>query len=80
MQDGLRLVGYWVGREFWGADWRLPRSRSWRPRSQSGRSHAWVATSNVGSTRVLEKCGFVAVERRDEHTGRVIEEILYRLD
>jgi RimJ/RimL family protein N-acetyltransferase len=40
-------------------------------------------SSNVGSIRVLEKCGFVEVERRaehDEHGGGVIEEILYRLD
>jgi hypothetical protein len=32
---------------------------------------------------VLEKCGFVEVDRRvadDDHAGRVIEEILYRLD
>ena len=45
--------------------------------------HAWVATSNVGSIRVLEKCGFVEVERHaehDDHAGRVIEEILFRLD
>ncbi len=44
--------------------------------------YAWVATSNVGSIRVLEKCGFVEVERRaerDEHAGEVVEEILYQL-
>jgi RimJ/RimL family protein N-acetyltransferase len=45
-----------------------------------------VSATNVGSIRVLEKCGFVEVERRaehdehDEHADRVIEEILYRLD
>jgi len=40
-------------------------------------------SSNVGSIRVLEKCGFVEVERhaeRNEHSAELIEEILYRLD
>ena len=44
--------------------------------------HAWVAGSNVGSIRVLEKCGFVAVGSRTEHDenfGRLVEEILYEL-
>jgi RimJ/RimL family protein N-acetyltransferase len=37
----------------------------------------------MGSIRVLEKCGFVEVERHaehSEHAGRMVEEILYRLD
>ena len=37
--------------------------------------HAWVAATNVGSIRVLEKCGFVRV---GEHTTD-IEEYLYEL-
>ena len=44
--------------------------------------HAWVARSNVGSVRVLEKCGFEPVEERaehDEHAGRVVPELLYEL-
>ena len=44
--------------------------------------HAWVAGSNVGSIRVLEKCGFVAVGSRTEHDenfGPPVEEILYEL-
>ena len=44
--------------------------------------HAWVATSNVGSIRVLEKCGFVVKERRAEHDeklGRPVEELLLEL-
>jgi RimJ/RimL family protein N-acetyltransferase len=56
--DGLHLVGYWVGREFWG---RRIASRALelllgevavRP------LHAQVATSNRASLRVLQKCGF----------------------
>ena len=76
---GRKLVGYWIGREFWGrgiateALKQLSRELSERP------LFAWVATSNVGSQRVLEKAGFV----RDEtppHSGEDdVEELLYRL-
>jgi RimJ/RimL family protein N-acetyltransferase len=37
--------------------------------------HAWVATSNVASIRVLEKCGFVRV---GSHKNDV-EELLFEL-
>jgi RimJ/RimL family protein N-acetyltransferase len=83
-QDGRRLVGYWIGREFWGrglATAALAELVAEIPERPP--LHAWVAASNVGSIRVLEKCGFVEIERhteRDEHSGKVIEEILYRLD
>lgn len=80
-QDGRRLVGYWVGREFWGrglATAALAQLVEELPRPL----HAWVATSNVGSIRVLEKCGFVEVDRRAEHDERLgvaVEEILFEL-
>jgi RimJ/RimL family protein N-acetyltransferase len=83
MQDGLRLVGYWVGREFWGRGLATAALAELVAEIPERPFHAWVAASNVGSIRVLEKCGFVEVERRaehDEHAGGVIEEILYRLD
>jgi len=81
-QDGRRLVGYWVGREFWGkglatrALAELVQEVTHRP------LHAWVATSNVASIRVLEKCGFVVVGSRselDERLGEPVEELLFEL-
>jgi len=80
-QDGRRLIGYWVGKEFWGrglATRALAEFVEDLPRPL----HAWVAGSNVGSIRVLEKCGFVAVGSRSEHDenfGRPVEEVLYEL-
>jgi RimJ/RimL family protein N-acetyltransferase len=82
-QDGKRFVGYWVGREFWGRGLATAALAELASELDERPLYAWVAASNVGSVRVLEKCGFVEVERRaehDEHAGGVIEEILYRLD
>ena len=68
-QDGQQLVGYWLGREVLG-----PRARHGGARASSSQElgvrplHAWVAASNVGSIRVLEKCGFV--QRRRAHHRR----------
>ena len=80
-EDGRRLVGYWIGREFW---WRgLATSALKELAAELDRPlHAWVARSNVGSIRVLEKCGFVQVGSRAEHDERlgvVVEELLFEL-
>ncbi len=59
--DGQQTLGYWVGREYWGrgvatqALALLVHEVSIRP------LYAHVVVHNVGSIRVLEKCGF----RRD---------------
>lgn len=74
-QDGRLLVGYWVGREFWGRGLATAALAELVTEIPERPLHAWVASSNVGSIRVLEKCGFVEVERhaeRDEHSGEVI--------
>ena len=82
-QDGLRLVGYWIGRDFWGRGVATTALAELAAEIPERPLHAWVAATNVGSIRVLEKCGFVEVERHAEynqHAGRAVEEILYRLD
>ena len=60
---GKPEVTYWVGREYWGrglATLALAALlREVRPRP----IYARVAADNVGSRRVLEKCGFVQVGR-----------------
>jgi RimJ/RimL family protein N-acetyltransferase len=68
--DGRRLVGYWLGREFWGKG--LATKALAELIDELGRRplYAYVAKTNVGSIRVLEKCGFV---RSDE------DEDLYKL-
>ena len=81
-QDGRRLVGYWVGREYWGRALATQALAEFVEELRERPLHAWVATSNAGSIRVLEKCGFVEVDRRaehDEHAGEVVEELLFEL-
>ena len=55
--EGQRYVGYWLGKSFWGkgiATEALAQYLKVDTQPLEGR----VAKSNVGSIRVLEKCGF----------------------
>ena len=74
-QDGRRLVGYWLGREFWGRGLATAALAEFVQELEVRPLHAWVATSNVGSIRVLEKCGFVEIDSRTTD----VEELLYEL-
>lgn len=82
-RGGKRLVGYWIGREHWGKG-LATRALAELLDEETGRPlHAYVATSNPGSMRVLEKCGFKLVSREtefDERLGEEIEEALYILE
>jgi RimJ/RimL family protein N-acetyltransferase len=69
-QDGRRLVGYWLGREFWGKGLATKALAELIDELDRRPLYAYVAKTNVSSIRVLEKCGFV---RSDE------DEDLYKL-
>lgn len=71
-QDGKRLVGYWIGRKFWGKGLATRALAELIAELPHRPLHAYVATTNVGSIRVLEKCGFVLVEEEPD-------ELLYEL-
>jgi RimJ/RimL family protein N-acetyltransferase len=74
-----RFIAYWIGREFWG---RGLASGALREFVKSVDTHrpleAIVATSNVGSIRVLEKAGFTPVPN-SRAVSDGVEEIGYRL-
>ena len=81
--EGERMIGYWIGPEWWGmgiasaALALLVEEVTERPLG------AHVAASNVGSIRVLEKCGFVEVGRGRSSIAPgepEVDEIIYRLD
>jgi RimJ/RimL family protein N-acetyltransferase len=81
-RDGKRLVGYWIGKEFWGKGLATNALGELLTEETERPLHAYVATSNLGSMRVLEKCGFTLVSKEtefDEALGEEIEEALFVL-
>src|SRR4051812_8715764 len=83
VMEGRQMVGYWLGSEFWGRGLATAALAELVEKQLPKRPlHAWVARSNLGSIRVLEKCGFVKVEEHTEHDeriGRDVELFLYEL-
>lgn len=57
--EGERDVGYWIGRDHWGKGYATAALRAFLDLDLYRPLHAHVADHNVGSRRVLEKCGFV---------------------
>jgi RimJ/RimL family protein N-acetyltransferase len=63
-RDGQDYIGYWIAREQWGrgiATRALELLLEEVPRRPL---LARVATHNIGSLRVLERCGFEVIERK----------------
>jgi RimJ/RimL family protein N-acetyltransferase len=58
-RDGVREVGYWIGREFWGKGIATEALSQFLSYDDERPLVARVAKHNVASVRVLEKCGFV---------------------
>ena len=67
LADGERNIGYWIGRQYWGRGYATAAVAE------------YVAEHNVGSIRVLAKCGFVVVGQ-EQHAGDPVKEIVLRLD
>lgn len=81
-KDGRRLVGYWIGKEFWGRGIASRALFAFIGHDKARPLHAYVAKNNVASIRVLEKCGFtIAGEDIDssEAGDEVVEEFVYVL-
>jgi homocysteine S-methyltransferase len=64
--DRDRMVGYWLGREFWGRGIATAAVSQFLEVVTERPLHALVATTNRASLRVLEKCGFSAGRTADE--------------
>jgi RimJ/RimL family protein N-acetyltransferase len=83
-QSGRRTVGYWIGSRHWGRGIATKALTLFLGRVTLRPLYAYVAVHNVGSIRVLEKCGFRRVQAQDVHsstadTGKV-EEVMLVLD
>ncbi len=82
-QDGQRLLGYWVGREHWGRGVATEALAQFVGQVTARPLYAHVAVHNIGSVRVLEKCGFRrdrVQEAKAPAPGDGIEELIFMLD
>lgn len=80
-RDGETLIGYWIGREHWGQGIASSALAQFLALVDVRPLHAHAAKHNVGSLRVLEKCGFVVVgESAIVESGEGFEDVLLRLD
>ena len=64
-QADQRLVGYWVGQAYWGRGVATAALRLFLDEVTERPLFGFVAVHNVGSIRVLEKCGFRRVEPKE---------------
>ena len=79
-QDGARLVGYWIGKQHWGKGVATTALAAFLQLVTERPLHAHVAEHNVGSIRVLEKCGFSHErEERAEEAGQDVVEMVFVL-
>jgi RimJ/RimL family protein N-acetyltransferase len=72
--EGERDVGYWIGRDHWGEGFATAALRTFLELEPTRPLVAHVAEHNVGSRRVLEKCGFVL--DHEAHEEDVIEHVM----
>ena len=79
-QGEQRLIGYWIGRDAWGGGLASAAVAEFVAKVDLLRPiDALVATSNPGSIRVLQKCGFELVPDWRVTGEDGIEEVTYRL-
>ena len=82
--DGAREVTYWLGREHWGKGVATRALGEFLMEVEAARPvQAATVFDNIGSQRVLEKCGFRQVGTgRGFANGRgeEVDEVLFRLD
>jgi RimJ/RimL family protein N-acetyltransferase len=80
---GQQLLGYWVGREWWGRGVATQALALLMDEVPIRPLYAHVAVHNVGSIRVLDKCGFRrdrAQEAKTVAPDDGIKELIFVLD
>ncbi len=81
--EGKPEVTYWLGKEYWGkgiATWALTEFLAQHNKIRP--IYARVAKDNLGSCRVLEKCGFIVIRQSKGFAnarGHEIEELFLEL-
>lgn len=81
-QFGKRSVGYWVAREQWGKGIATGALQQFLTQITDRPLYARTAKDNIGSRKVLEKCGFVITGEDSSFSnvrGREVEEQIFAL-
>lgn len=79
--EGEREVGYWLGKEYWGKGIATQALAEYVSIVKTRPLMSHVARHNIGSRRVLEKCGFKVIGE-DKYTnpaGVEVEEFVLKL-
>ncbi len=81
MRDGEREIGYWIERTLWGRGIASAALAAFLCLEQRRPLYAGVAPHNIGSIRILQKCGFTlcqsAIDQEPEPAGE--SHIIFRL-
>lgn len=81
VEGDRRFVGYWLAQEYWGRGLATQTVRLLVGQIVERPLYAYVARHNIGSIRVLEKCGFTrAISTQPELKADQAEEVLFRLE
>jgi RimJ/RimL family protein N-acetyltransferase len=82
LRDGKepREVGYWIARSHWGRGVATAALSAFLEEETRRPLIAGVAVHNMGSRRVLEKCGFTLTGTETDPEGDGVDEWRFRLD
>ena len=78
VDHGSRQVGYWIGRDHWGKGFATAALRLLLEEIDDRPVLAHIAVGNIGSRRVVERCGFVEIGEEVADDGPL--ETIFRLD
>lgn len=78
--SGVREVGYWIGREYWGKGIATQALAQFLKIVLVRPLFAYVANNNIASRRVLEKCGFTFIRQQGEETILKLEDTLVMVE
>jgi RimJ/RimL family protein N-acetyltransferase len=81
-RGGKRLVGYWIGKEYWGKGVASKALSDFLEVVKARPLFAYVVKQNVPSIRVLEKCGFKVCAGETASDGAAtdgVEELVFAL-
>jgi RimJ/RimL family protein N-acetyltransferase len=82
VMEGNPEITYWIDRKYWGQGIATAALKKFLNLEGTRPIHARVAYDNIGSQRVIEKCGFVKIgtDRGFANARQAeIEEYLYKL-